>query len=50
MSTTAKDTNTIRLHRVLRATPERVYRAFLDPDALDSPVVASVLDIMMLQN
>ena len=27
------DTNTIRLHRVLRATPERVYRAFLDPDA-----------------
>jgi uncharacterized protein YndB with AHSA1/START domain len=25
--------NTIRLHRVLRATPERVYRAFLDPDA-----------------
>jgi uncharacterized protein YndB with AHSA1/START domain len=27
-------TNTIRLHRVLRATPEKVYRAFLDPDAL----------------
>ncbi len=26
-------TNTVRLHRVLRATPERVYRAFLDPDA-----------------
>ncbi len=26
-------TNTIRLHRVLRATPERVYRAFLDPEA-----------------
>ncbi len=26
--------NTIQLHRVLRATPERVYRAFLDPDAL----------------
>jgi len=25
--------NTIRLHRVLRATPEKVYRAFLDPDA-----------------
>ena len=25
--------NTIRLHRVLQATPERVYRAFLDPDA-----------------
>lgn len=27
-------TNTIRIHRVLRATPERVYRAFLDPDAM----------------
>jgi uncharacterized protein YndB with AHSA1/START domain len=27
-------TNTIRLHRVLRATPERVYRAFLDADAV----------------
>ncbi len=25
--------STIRLHRVMRATPERVYRAFLDPDA-----------------
>jgi uncharacterized protein YndB with AHSA1/START domain len=30
----SNDTNTIRLHRVLRATPERIYRAFLDPDAL----------------
>lgn len=27
-------TNTIRLHRVIRATPERVYRAFLDADAM----------------
>ena len=27
-------TNTVRLHRVLRATPEKVYRAFLDGDAL----------------
>ena len=27
-------TNTIRLHRVLRAAPERIYRAFLDPDAM----------------
>ncbi|HXX71109.1 MAG TPA: SRPBCC domain-containing protein, partial [Candidatus Acidoferrum sp.] len=27
-------TNTIRLHRVLRASPERVYRAFLDADAM----------------
>ena len=25
--------NTVRLHRVLRAPPERVYRAFLDTDA-----------------
>jgi uncharacterized protein YndB with AHSA1/START domain len=27
-------TNTVRLHRVIKATPERVYRAFLDADAL----------------
>ncbi|RTL37311.1 MAG: polyketide cyclase, partial [Rhodocyclaceae bacterium] len=27
-------THTIRLHRVLRAPPERVYRAFLDPAAM----------------
>ena len=27
-------TGTIRLHRVLRSTPERIYRAFLDPDAI----------------
>ena len=26
--------NTVQFHRVLQATPERVYRAFLDPDAL----------------
>jgi len=26
--------STIRLHRVLRATPDRVYRAFLDPAAM----------------
>ena len=26
-------TGTVRLHRVLRATPERTYRAFLDADA-----------------
>lgn len=25
---------TVRLHRVLRAPPDRVYRAFLDPDAM----------------
>jgi uncharacterized protein YndB with AHSA1/START domain len=27
-------TNTIRIHRVLRATPERIYRAFLDEAAM----------------
>jgi len=27
-------TNTIRLHRVLRAPAERIYRAFLDADAM----------------
>ena len=28
------NTNTIRLHRVLQAPPERVYRAFLDANAM----------------
>ncbi len=28
-------THTIRLHRVLRSTPERIYRAFLDADAMN---------------
>lgn len=27
-------TSTIRLHRVLKAPPERIYRAFLDADAM----------------
>jgi len=27
-------THTVSFHRVLKAPPERVYRAFLDPDAL----------------
>ncbi|HYB98745.1 MAG TPA: SRPBCC family protein [Candidatus Limnocylindrales bacterium] len=26
--------STVRLHRVLRTTPERLYRALLDPDAM----------------
>ncbi|MFO0801883.1 MAG: SRPBCC family protein [Gemmataceae bacterium] len=26
--------NTVRFHRVLKAPPERVYKAFLDPDAM----------------
>ena len=30
----SSSTNTIRLHRVLRAPAERVYRAFLDPEAM----------------
>lgn len=27
-------TNTVRLYRVLTAKPEKIYRAFLDPDAM----------------
>ena len=27
-------TNTVKLHRVLKSTPERVYRALLDPEAM----------------
>jgi uncharacterized protein YndB with AHSA1/START domain len=27
-------TNTVRLHRVLRCPPDRIYRAFLDADAM----------------
>src|SRR6478736_3248506 len=27
-------TNKVQFHRILRATPERIYRAFLDPDAM----------------
>lgn len=30
----AESTNTVRLHRVLRAPADRLYRAFLDPDAM----------------
>jgi len=26
--------NTVKFHRVLRAAPDKVYRAFLDPDAM----------------
>jgi len=26
--------NTVQFHRVLRASPDRVYRAFLDADAM----------------
>ena len=32
--TVATSTNTIRLHRVLAAKPEKVYRAFLEADAM----------------
>ncbi|HKP47394.1 MAG TPA: SRPBCC family protein [Pyrinomonadaceae bacterium] len=31
---TSSNTNTIRLHRVLRAAPDRVYRAFTDANAM----------------
>jgi uncharacterized protein YndB with AHSA1/START domain len=31
---TTNNANTIRLHRVLRATPDRVYRAFIDAAAM----------------
>ena len=31
---TKSNTNTIRLHRLLQAPPERVYRAFLDANAM----------------
>lgn len=34
MSETNAATGTVRLHRVLKAPPERVYKAFLDPDAM----------------
>lgn len=27
-------TGTVRFHRILKAPPERIYRAFLDPDAM----------------
>lgn len=27
-------TNTVRLHRVIKSSPERIYRAFLDADAM----------------
>jgi uncharacterized protein YndB with AHSA1/START domain len=30
----SNNVNSVRFHRVLRAAPERVYRAFLDADAL----------------
>src|SRR5579859_1656720 len=30
----AASSSTVRLHRVLRSTPERIYRAFLDADAM----------------
>ncbi len=34
MTTSTAGTNSVHLHRVLRATPERIYRAFLDADAM----------------
>ena len=34
MPATATATNTVKLHRVLRAPPARVFKAFLDPEAM----------------
>ncbi len=34
MNEAADSTGTVRLHRVLRAPTDRVYKAFLDPDAM----------------
>lgn len=34
MTQTTQQTQTLQLHRHIRAPPERVYKAFLDPDAL----------------
>jgi uncharacterized protein YndB with AHSA1/START domain len=31
---TTKNTGTVKFHRVLKSKPERVYRAFIDPDAM----------------
>jgi uncharacterized protein YndB with AHSA1/START domain len=33
-TTTQTKTGTVRLHRVLKTTPEKLYRAFTDPDAM----------------
>ena len=30
----SNSTNTVRLHRVLKSAPEKIYKAFLDPDAM----------------
>lgn len=30
----SQNTNTVLLHRILRAPPERIYRAFIEPDAM----------------
>ena len=35
------NTHTIRLHRVLKAKPELVYKAFLDPDAAVESLTAA---------
>ncbi len=34
MSTTTDPKNTVQLHRVLTASPDKVYRAFIEPDAM----------------
>ena len=39
------ETGTVRLQRVLRASPERVYRAFLDPAAMAKMAPAAWLHL-----
>ena len=34
MQTTQQKTGTVNLHRVLKTTPEKIYKAFLNPDAM----------------
>ncbi len=34
VSTKSAETNTVRLHRVMTAKPEKIYRAFIEADAL----------------
>jgi uncharacterized protein YndB with AHSA1/START domain len=33
-TTTTNTTGTVKLHRVLKTTPEKLYRAFVEPDAM----------------
>ncbi len=39
-------TNTVRRHRVLRAPPEQVYRAFLDAEAMGKESLAQLAKLV----